>query len=77
MYMIQFLVPIELEVVESFDEATETPEVRNEVFSPMELVAADVVSVNEKFNTAEIQFHDGSVAYGVPTSCFKLVDSEN
>ncbi len=73
-YMIRFLQPIELEVIESFDEATEKAETKCEVFSPDERVDAEVVCVNEEYATAEIQFGDGSVAYGVPTSAFKVVD---
>jgi hypothetical protein len=68
---IKFLQDCELEVVESFDEATDTAETRNEIFKKDEIFEGDVVSETEI--TIDFQFGDGSVVYGLNTSLFEVL----
>ena len=71
---IQFTEPCELEVTVGFDEATDTVETENDFFCNGEVVEVDIVEINDEFKTATIQFGDGSVAYGVPTVIFDVLE---
>ena len=62
---------IEVEVVDAFDEETDAPETSTERFRKSEIVSFDIVSKQK--DVMEIQFGNGSVAYGVPVHWFEPV----
>lgn len=71
---LKFLEACQLEVVDWYDEKNDEVHTSDELFKVGEEVTADIVSVNEVCKTAEIQFGNGSVAYGVPQSVFEVVE---
>lgn len=74
--MIRFKHNTTLDIVDRFDEAKdEIAEQHEETFKAGELVDADIVGEPDQ-GRAEIQFADGSVAYGVPVTCFEEVTKE-
>ena len=71
--MITFNKDITLQVVEGFDEKTDTiTSLTVETFKKGEKVDADVYSENDF--TVDIQFGDGSVSIGVPKDSFQVID---
>ncbi len=66
---IEWLHDVELSVVESFDEATDTPENSTETFRKGEQVGVDVFE--ERQDSIDIQFGNGAVAYNVLREWFK------
>jgi hypothetical protein len=62
--------PVELEVVTSFDEATDTPETENELLRAGAISEGDIVDYNEESVT--FQFSDGSLAFNVMKDWFTI-----
>jgi hypothetical protein len=74
--MIKFNQKIELEIVEDCPEELDyAPATCVEVFEPNQTAAGEIVS--EDNGLAEIQFGDGSMAYGVPMSSFSVIQVES
>jgi prepilin-type processing-associated H-X9-DG protein len=70
--MIRFLKETTLQVIEGFDEATDSiTEEAEETFKNGEKADGDIF--NEHGNYADIQFGDGSVAYNVPKDRFEVI----
>jgi hypothetical protein len=67
--VIQWNQDVELELVNDFDEATETWDTSNEIFKKGEEVNVDIFDETEKFGS--IQFGSGSVAFNVPKELFQ------
>ncbi len=65
----------ELEVVESYDEDTDHTETSDATFKAGEIVDADIEGVRDN-GTVNIQFADGSMAYGVPKDLLEYDESE-
>ena len=74
---IKFTHATELEVVTDYDGDTERPQTVNEVFSPGDQIEVDVVGCSgaprQSDHSLDLQFGDGSVAFGVPGDCFEPV----
>lgn len=74
--MIKFKADTELEVVTDFDEKTDTiTGSETETFKAGEPVDADIIDDREEKGEqfVDLQFGDGSVAFGVQRSCFDIV----
>lgn len=59
-----------LEIIEYFDEETEEAETVHETFQKGEHQYVDIVDEDKERGTVNIQFGDGSMAYGVPKDRF-------
>jgi len=71
---IKFKTDIELEVVESYDEANDHAETSNETFKAGEVHEVDLLdSAGDMSVVVDIQFGDGSVAFSVPTDFFEVL----
>ena len=70
---IRFKEPTQLEVLTGFDFDGD-PTVEPRVFQIGSVVEVKTIETNDNYNTATIQFDDGTVAYGVPTNCFDVID---
>ena len=70
--MIRFKQPAELEIVEWYDEANDETHTKDETFSEGEVVDADIF--DDRGETVNMQFGDGSVAYGVPKTIFEEIE---
>lgn len=68
---IKFLKDCEIELVTRFDEATDQADTENEIFVAGSVHEVDVL--DEREGSLDVQFGDGSVAYGVPNSLFAKV----
>ena len=69
--MIRFNQDATLVVVDYFDEDTETTHEHDEAFVAGEEVDVDIVDIERGY--AQLQFGDGSVAYGVPVDLFEEI----
>ena len=67
--MIRFTRETTATVVINFDEETEKVDDMVETFKEGEEFDADIVDENEKHNTYNIQFGDGSMIYNLPKDC--------
>ena len=74
---IKFKETAELELVVNFDEKTETGQFETETFKAGDIEEVDTVSINFDLGTVDIQFGDGSVAFGVPRHLFEVIESDN
>jgi hypothetical protein len=72
---IRFNKDVELEVVESYDEELDKTETSDEFFSKGDEVDVDLLSSHP--DTVGIQFGDGSCCYGLPKSCFEVLDMDD
>ncbi len=66
---VKWLQPVCLNTVESFDEATDTAEESEVSFAKDEITEFDIF--DDRGDSVNIQFADGSVAYGVPKNLFE------
>ena len=74
--MIKFKSDTQLEVVTDFDENTDTiTGIETETFKAGEKVDGEIISDREEKGDVfvDIQFGDGSVAFGVQRDCFEVV----
>jgi len=74
--MITFKSDTELEVVTNFDEATDTiTGMETETFKAGEKVDAEIIDDRDEKGElfVDLQFGDGSVAYGVQRACFDVI----
>ena len=69
--MIRFKQNVTLVVVDHYDEETETTHEHDETFAAGEEVDLDIVDIDR--GHAQLQFGDGSVAYGVPVELFEEI----
>jgi hypothetical protein len=70
-----FLEDIELEIVENYDEEDDSYESVDEVFHKGEEI--DDVDIMDKHDDFfNVQFGDGSVAFGVPCAVVKITEEE-
>jgi hypothetical protein len=61
-----------IEVVESFDEETETCTTSDETFQAGDIVEGDLLEdFGERIN---FQFGDGSVVFGLYKKCFEIIE---
>lgn len=81
---VQFTQPVEIEVIESFDAALDDAESTFEVFSPGDTIEFEVIGHPERLMNGElredssllnVQFGNGSVAFGLSTSWFNILES--
>lgn len=75
--MITFKANTELNLVTSFDEKTDTITGEAiETFKAGEKVDADIIDDREEKGEmfVDLQFGDGSVAFGVQRDCFDIID---
>ena len=79
---VKFTSDVELEIIESFEEALDDAESTTEVFKQDTVVDFDVFGYGERMidgelvedrNLLNVQFADGSVAFGVSTEWFEQV----
>jgi len=79
---VQLLKDIEIEVIESFDAALDDAESVTEVFKTGETIEFDVTDhplrmidgeLKEDPDTINVQFGDGSVAFGLSLEWFKVI----
>jgi len=68
---IKWLKDIELEVITSLDEETDSINTEKEFVRAGEIDEVDIVKMNN--NSADIQFGNGSVAFGVPKDSFSIM----
>ncbi len=68
-YEIEWQVDAELEIVSTYDEETDVAETSNELFSQGTRSEVDIIEDNGE--TVDIQFGDGSMAFGVSKVCFR------
>lgn len=75
---IKWLQDCQLEVVESFDEKTETTETKDIFPKAGEIWDVDPIAYfkDENVETAGFQFEDGSCVYGVPCELFEIVEGK-
>lgn len=66
---IQFLEECELEIVQSFDEKSETLDCEDRIFNVGDVYDVDIVEEREQF--VDIQFGNGGVAYNVNKQWYK------
>lgn len=73
--MLRFRTKTTLNVVEGFDEKSDTvTEQCDETFKAGEVVDADVYyEEGDSSGTVDIQFADGSIAQGVPRDCIQIM----
>lgn len=67
---IKWLEPIELEVVENYDEQFDFVESTIEIFNEEDEIEIDIFG--EEDESGDIQFEDGSLAFGVSKSWFQI-----
>lgn len=72
---IKFLKPCKMEVTNWYDERQDVVHTTDEIFKEGETVEADIVETDDEQNTAQIQFGNGDVVYGVPKTLFEIVES--
>ena len=68
MSVIRFVEDCELEIVETYDEENDCPDIKIEHFHAGQEFEVGLIEGNE--STKDIQFGDGSVAYGVANALF-------
>ena len=68
---IKFFRDTALEIVESFDDATEKASTVNETFLAGDPVQADII--DERDGLCQLEFGDGSQAFCVPRSSFEII----
>lgn len=74
--MIKFTTKTELQIVEDCVEENDyAPATCVETFEPNQMIAGEVIEDENGY--ADIQFGDGSMTYGVPTSLFTVVQIES
>ena len=80
---VEFVTNVEIEVIESFDEAMDDAESTIEVFCKGDVVEFDIIGRPQRFNGNEfedhptmvdVQFGDGSVAFGLCYEWYKEVE---
>lgn len=71
--LIRFIEPCELEIVESYDEETDTTETTTLVVQRGDEHDVDIEDERDN-DTTNFQFGDGSMAYGVPNRLFKKLE---
>jgi len=69
---IKFLISGEYEVVNSYDEATDITDTSEVVFKKDEVVEVDLE--DDRGDTINVQFFDGSMLYGLPKANFVVVN---
>lgn len=73
--MIRFLEDAIIEVIDHYDEELDKSVMGDDLnVKAGEIVDADVFDENEE--TANIQYGDGSVSYGVPKRLFEVIDEQ-
>lgn len=76
MAKLTFLKDIELEVVENYDEDDDSYESVDEIFHKGEEIDdVDIMDKHDEF--FNVQFGDGSVAYGVPYAAVQITEEEH
>ena len=71
---VKWLQDVSLNVTETFDEETDTADEYTVNFKQDEVTEFDIF--DDRGDTVNIQFGDGSVAYGVPKSLYEIIDIE-
>jgi hypothetical protein len=80
---VKWKVPVELEVIESFDKAMDDVDSYTERFNAGEVTEFDIFGYAERFvkgklkedkTLPNIQFGDGSVTFGVSTEWFEVIE---
>lgn len=69
--MIKFCADTTLEIVESFDEVAEKAETVQETFGTSDPVDAEII--DEQNGLCQLEFGDGSQAFGVPRNSFVVI----
>ena len=73
---VRWLQDVELEVVNSYDEETDTTDTEDQIFRKDEITEFDVFDVREDTQTINVQFGNGSVVYGLPVKLFTIVQDK-
>jgi hypothetical protein len=71
---VKWLQRVNLTVVESYDAKHDKTEESSEVFEKDEVTEFDIF--DDRGETVNIQFGDGSVAYGVPKALYEVVEAD-
>lgn len=78
--IVRFKEACEIEVTDYYDEENDEPITHMEAFAEGEEVEFDVVDEHggegELGELVNIQFFDGSVAFGIPTDSFEIISRE-
>lgn len=69
--MIKFKQDTQIEVITSFDEATDKPTIEIETFKAGEKVDGEIISENGEL--VDVQFGDGSVSLGIQRNLFEIL----
>lgn len=69
--MITFKNKTSVQVIENFDESTDTAETVEQIFEAGELVDAEITS--EENGVCELQYGDGSISQGIRRELFNIV----
>lgn len=67
---IRFVKDTELEIVVDFDDNMDTATTETEIFVIGDETEVDILDTDEELKTVDMQFGDGSIAFGVPSDVF-------
>ena len=73
---LKFATPVEIEVVDFFDESTDSGDAHCETFSAGETVEALILDIRDQAGEKilDLQFGDGACSFTVPARFFELLD---